>query len=293
MTSSRLQATSVHVKFTTKAENGDWLWAINGHSGVDLYVQDAASAGQWRWATSSGNNPGATNGSMHKTPGGRDGTTFTATLGVMAQAEIPRNFTLYLPSRGNLHSVSVGVAPGSMAPKALAPPAPAAAAGGEKPVVVYGTSILHGAAAGRAGMVYSSQMQRYLQKPVVNLGFSGHGLMQKEVGATISEIDASIFVLDCEYNMDQYTPAVVECLAYEFIKDLRAARPGASVLLVEGHDHTNDWMEFSTTENSTRNAYRRAYNRVIADGDKGVFYLNGSLKLGGLIATDFEAQAGP
>ena len=40
----------------------------------------------------------------------------------------------------------------------------------DKPVVVYGTSILHGAAAGRAGMVYSSQMQRYLQKPVVNLG---------------------------------------------------------------------------------------------------------------------------
>ena len=58
--------------------------------------------------------------------------------------------------------------------------------------------------------------------------------MQKEVGALLSEVDAAVFVLDCEYNMDQYDPAVVECLTYEFIKDLRAARPSAQVLLVEG-----------------------------------------------------------
>lgn len=231
-------ATSVHVKVTTKAENGDWLWAINGHSGVDMYVQDTNTSGKWRWATSTGNNPGATNGSMHKTPSINGDATFTATLGVMATTDVPRNFTLYLPSRGVVKSVSVGVEPGSMTPKVrwrrhclrrrtslliekcdcdprkevdamrgfsfikkfrcqsmfrcllyflfyfflfflffvfvfslfffikalAAPPAD------DKPVVVYGTSILHGAAAGRAGMVYSSQMQRYLQKPVVNLG---------------------------------------------------------------------------------------------------------------------------
>jgi len=31
----------------------------------------------------------------------------------------------------------------------------------------------------------------------------------------------------------------------------------------------------------------------VTEGDKGIFYLNGSKKLGGLIADDFEAQAGP
>lgn len=46
-------------------ENGDWLWAVNGHSGVDVYAQDGTTApGEWRWATSSGNNPGTANGSM-------------------------------------------------------------------------------------------------------------------------------------------------------------------------------------------------------------------------------------
>jgi len=32
---------------------------------------------------------------------------------------------------------------------------------------------------------------------------------------------------------------------------------------------------------------------LLAGGDTGVFYLNGSGKLGGPIASDFEAQAGP
>ena len=187
-------APSVHVRWTMEADNGDWLWAFNGHSGIDLYAQDSNTSGAWRWATSSGNNAGNAGGSLAASALLQQGggpKVFTATLGVMTAEQ--RNFTLYLPSRGVLHKVELGVAPGqTLAP--LHPPAPPE----QKQVVVYGTSILHGAAAGRAGMVYSSQMQRYIQRPVVNLGFSGHGLMQQEVGDLLGEMHAEIFVLDCE-----------------------------------------------------------------------------------------------
>jgi hypothetical protein len=291
-------ATSVHVRFTMRAENGDWLWALNGHSGIDMYVQDRAT-GSWRWATSSGNNPGNSNGSMAGTVLAQRGangglTTFTSTLGVMSAAG-KRNVTLYLPSRGILQKVELGVAPG----ESIAPMEPAPSPS-EKQVVVYGTSILHGAAAGRAGMVYSSQMQRYIDRPVVNLGFSGHGLMQKEVGALLAEMSAEIFVLDCEYNMDEDVAvmgnwSVVECLTYEFVKNLRAKQPGTPVLLIEGHDETVKWMNNGQDvhQNSTRNGYRSAFNRLVAEGDTAVHYLNGSGKLGGPIATDFAAQSGP
>jgi hypothetical protein len=46
-------------------------------------------------------------------------------------------------------------------------------------------------------------------------------------------------------------------------------------------------------QNTTRNGYRSAFNRLLAEGDTAVYYLNGSGKLGGPIATDFQAQAGP
>ena len=265
-------AQSVHVRFTMVPEDGDWLWALNGHSGVDFYVQDVNSSGHWRWATSSGNNPGATGGAMHQYKTNANGTTtFTATLGVMNPTDTPRMIMLYLPSRGTTHSVQVGVAPGEMAPTPLSPPSK------RKPVVIYGTSILHSAGSGRAGMTYSSQMERYIDQPVLNLGMSGHGLMQQEVGALLSELDPSIYVLDCEYNMDQYNETTVACLTYQFIKQLRAARPDAKVLLIEGHDGTRNWMfeGEQLSENRTRNGYRSAYNKLIDEGDSAVFYLNG------------------
>jgi hypothetical protein len=89
--------------------------------------------------------------------------------------------------------VQVGVAPSATPPGGLQPP-------DEKAVVVYGTSILHAAASGRGGMVYSSQMERYLGLPVVNLGFSGHGLMQAEIAHLLTQLSPSVYVLDCEYN---------------------------------------------------------------------------------------------
>ena len=33
------RATQVHVRVTMEIENGDWLWPVNGHSGVDYFVQ--------------------------------------------------------------------------------------------------------------------------------------------------------------------------------------------------------------------------------------------------------------
>ena len=56
----------------------------------------------------------------------------------------------------------------------------------------------------QAGMVYTSQVERLLNYPVLNLGFSGHGLMQQEVGAVLARLDPALYVLDCEWNMDQY-----------------------------------------------------------------------------------------
>ena len=213
--------------------------------------------------------------------------TFTASLGLMAVSTTPRNFTRYFPSRGFTSSIEVGVPAAQMTPTAL--PAPTS-----KPVVMYGTSILHSAGIGRAGMTYSSQMERYIQKPVLNLGLSGHGLMQQEVGSLLGKLDASIFVLDCEYNMDKHDQSTVACLTYQFIKQLRIARPSAKVLLIEGHDGTKNWMNIAgqLQENRTRNGYRTAYNQLIGEGDSSVFYLNGSEKLGSPIATDFEAQIG-
>ena len=45
----------------------------------------------------------------------------------------------------------------------------------EKPIVLYGTSIAQGACASRPGMAWGNIVQRNLDLPLINLGFSGNG----------------------------------------------------------------------------------------------------------------------
>ena len=111
---------------------------------------------------------------------------------------------------------------------------------GDKPVVWYGTSIMHGAAASRPGLGWPQQAERMLGMEGINLGFSGNGLMQPYWAASglITEIDASVVVIDCQYNMDNlHDPVETLNRTLVFIRALKAKRPELPVLLIEGHDH--------------------------------------------------------
>jgi GDSL-like Lipase/Acylhydrolase family len=72
----------------------------------------------------------------------------------------------------------------------------------EKPIVVYGTSIAQGGCASRPGMAWPAILGRKLDRPLINLGFSGNGRLEKEVIDLMIEIDAKLFVLDCLPNLD-------------------------------------------------------------------------------------------
>ena len=61
----------------------------------------------------------------------------------------------------------------------------------EKPILIYGTSITQGACASRPGMCHTAILGRRLDRPVINLGFSGNGRMEIEVARLLAELDAS------------------------------------------------------------------------------------------------------
>ena len=121
---------------------------------------------------------------------------------------------LYLPLYNGVEKLELGVPEGA----SLVPVAPRE----PKPVVVYGTSIAHGACASRPGMAWPAILSRALDREVVNLGFSGNGRMELEVGAHVAAIDAAAFVVDCLPNM---TPAQVRERTVPLVRQLRRARP--------------------------------------------------------------------
>src|SRR5262249_54590042 len=144
--------------------------APSGVSGVDLYGRNAD--GQWRWISCG-------------RPTDVDNRTTLA-------KELPpgkREYRLYLPLYNGVSQVEIGLPEKATIARSTHPLLK------RKPVVFYGTSIMQGACASRPGMAQSSIIGRRLERPIINLGFSGNGKMEIEMARLLAELDPAAYVL--------------------------------------------------------------------------------------------------
>jgi hypothetical protein len=225
-----------------------------GVSGLDLYVNDN---GVWRWIAN-----------------GRPSEQTTEALLAGGIPEGSHEYMVYLPLYNGTESLEIGIVPTATLSKA-----PARPAGKDKPVVFYGTSITHGGCASRPGMAYPAILARRINQPFINLGFSGSGKMEPEVGALVAELDAAVYVLDCLPNL---TPALVTERVEPFVTALRAARPDTPIVLVENIVYqAGVFLPVYKTDYMAKNAeLRAAYERLLAKGVKGLHYVPGEALLG-------------
>jgi hypothetical protein len=231
-----------------------------GASGLDLYVRD--EKGTWRWA-------GVTR------PAAK---TVRQPL-IEGMTRSMREYMIYLPLRNGIEDLKLGL-PSEAKFEAVAPRK-------DKPIVFYGTSITHGASASRPGMTHTAILGRRLDRPVVNLGFSGNGRMDAAVGDLLVKIDAEVYVIDCVPNMN--AQAVRErCIP--LVKKLRAAKPNVPILLVEDRRNTNSWLTPQRKQHHDQNhaALKECMASLQAEGITGLHYLPGDDLLGddGEAATD-------
>lgn len=143
------------------------------------------------------------------------------------------------------------------------------------PIVVYGTSIAQGACASRPGMAWTNIVQRALQRPVVNLGFSGNGKLEPEVLAFICELSAAAYVLDCMANLNELSAGEVTELVVQAVRQIRE-RHDAPVLLVEhaGYSNGNSCQERYDTYTTPNRGLREAYERLKKEKVKNLHYLS-------------------
>jgi len=139
------------------------------------------------------------------------------------QQRIEREITLYLPLYKPVKVLGIGVDENAKLSKAKSFTA-------AKPVVFYGTSITQGGCASRPGMSYEAILGRQLDLDFVNLGFSGNGLGEPELARTVSEIDASCYVLDFGANHKSFD-AMQEVYA-PFLDTVRRAHPGTPIVVM-------------------------------------------------------------
>lgn len=249
-------APEIHARWTLRSKRLEMVhMPATGVSGLDLYVQ--GKDGKWRWLGI----------------GRPTGQTSEAVLvdGIPAGE---RNYLLYLPLYNGVTAVEVGIAKKYQLAKAEA-----RSAQRQKPIVFYGTSITQGGCASRPGMVHTAILGRWLDYPVINLGFSGNGRMEPEIGQLMSEIDAAAYVIDCLPNMNGKE---VSERTEPLVRQLRQARPQTPIVLVEDRSYTNSFLRKGLRQRNEENraALRSAFEKLKKAQVTNLYYIPGEDLLG-------------
>ena len=128
-------------------------------------------------------------------------------------------------------------------------------------------------------MVHTAIVGRRLDRPVINLGFSGNGRLEQEVADLLAELDPAVYVIDCLPNV---TADVVAARTEPLVKTLRKARPDTPILLVEDRTYANSFLIPAKQDrnDTSRAAFRAAYERLQKAGVKHLSYLPGDHLLG-------------
>ncbi len=223
-----------------------------GVSGLDLYAQ--SDAGPPRW--------------LQVTRPTKQHVEETLVEGLEATERL---YTLYLPLYNGIDSLKIGVS----AESSFEPLAPRDA----KPLVFYGTSIMHGACASRSGMAIPAILGRRFDRPAINLGFSGNGTMDPEFVELLTELDPAVYCIDCLPNMH---PQQVTERTIPMVRRLRDVHPDTPILLVEDRVFSNAQFFPSKQQfhRDNHRALRESYESLTADGVQSLYYLAGADLLG-------------
>lgn len=190
-----------------------------------------------------------------------------------------REYMLYLPLYDGLVSLEIGVdSLAEIATPDLDFPTR------QKPLVFYGTSITQGACASRPGMAYPSQIGRLLNRETINLGFSGNGQLDIEIAHLMTQVDASIYVLDFVPNV---TVEQIKEKLEPFVEILRRQQPQIPILLVENAIFPHSLFDTSITHYlpAKNRALKQVYLDLKKKGYSKLYYLDSK----NLIGNDFDA----
>lgn len=176
-------------------------------------------------------------------------------------------FILYLPLYNGVKWLEVGVQSGQNL--RFIPVEP------QKPIILYGTSIAQGACASRPGMAWGNILSRSLDMPLINLGFSGNGKLEKEVIDFINEKEANVIIFDCMANLNKCNAKEVNDLVQKAVSQVRN-RHNTPIVLVEhagySNAQTNESYYKMYTEPNT--GQRMAYEELKKRGVKNLYYLS-------------------
>ena len=144
-----------------------------------------------------------------------------------------------------------------------------------KPIVTYGTSICQGACASRPAMSWTNILQRRLDYPIVNLGFSGSAYFETSVIDVVSDIDAAVYVIDGMPNAYAIPAPELQDTVAKAVRQLRAKHPDTPIVLVDhcGYPHGAVYKKYRDSQEHALSALEEVYQLLLKEGVTGLYRL--------------------
>ena len=184
---------------------------------------------------------------------------------VYLKGDKTRVYTINFPVHSVVESLEVGLHPTA----SVGAPTPYSDI---KPLVFYGSSIVHGTAATRPGLTYPSIISRSLNVDYYNIGFSGQAKGEQAMAKWLATLPASVFVCDYDHNAD--TISDLEKTHYAFYETYRKLNPNTPYVMITRPDfftqHTIQDEIFTRRE-----VIMKSYLKARENGDKNVYFIDG------------------
>lgn len=252
----RSNTTSMRVKWQSTFDNEQNHMTDLGTRGLDLY---ALVNGEWRAVAP-------------VRPTSKGGNEWTIIRNMLPEQ---REYMLYLSLYDGVKSLEIGVDEGAYIgqPEVASPST-------EKPIVMYGSSILQGGCASRPGMAYTNIIGRRFDREVFNLGFSGNARLDMEIAHLMASVKApGAFVLDFVPNSSD---KLINEAAEKFFRVLRDAHPDVPVIFVEDPIFPRTAFDTKLHEEVVgRNiAMTQLFKRLKKAGERKIYYVSAKKMLG-------------
>ncbi len=173
-----------------------------------------------------------------------------------------RYFTINMPIHSVVSEVYVGLQPDAVLGEGMK------YLPGD-PIVVYGSSIVHGTAATRPGLTYPNILSRYLNRNVLNYGFSGAAKAEIPMMEYLASLDMSVFVYDYDHNAPN--PEYLRETHRRGFEIIRAAHPDIPIILITRPNVATNPAFAQERKDVVVDTFRAAR----ASGDRRVWYIDG------------------
>lgn len=176
-----------------------------------------------------------------------------------------RYYTINFPVHSCVKNLYIGLQEGATV-------LPGAKYRNKRPIVIYGSSIVHGTGATRPGLVYSNILTRKLDMDIMNLGFSGNAKAEDAIVEYMSTLDMSIFI--CDYDHNAPNAEYLRSTHRKMYETFRKAQPDTPYIMIS---KPNGASSPKSDPYNRRDVIIDTYRFARENGDRRVWYIDGEM----------------